>query len=280
MPRSSTSAPGSTSGTGRRRHDISCRPESVARPRSSGDTRLCGHRRRTVRSRRWLGSMIWARTPGGPERHLRAVHFVGALSLTTKRGNRGQKTGGHDPPRYARSLSRVFRRSFPLKGEEVTLVLGSGAVVVVSLGAVVGAVTLIVKAIQAAPGWLLAILGIGLGVALLHPTRRERILGFLSDAGRSLGKVGLGVLEVLAEANERQSEVAVLAEAARVEFEAKYPGRTRQPLRSVVLGVLARADEPLTVPEIEERVQLAGYRPRGRDPWPMSAPPPWRRTRR
>ena len=153
---------------------------------------------------------------------------------------------------YARSSSVVL-----------SVKLGSGFAIVVGSQTVTALAKLIADCARKLPPFVKLLLGIGVGIALLHPDSRRKIVDF----GKSL-TLNLKTVVLTSLSSEIVKSVASSAQQAnslQKDIAAVLPSKGKLTAISCACRVCIKAEGPLSVTEIATRIQQSGYTSRSKN---------------
>jgi predicted nucleic acid-binding protein len=154
-------------------------------------------------------------------------------------------------------LERTLRDYARSSSVLLSVKLGSGFAVVIGSQAAYALAKLIAEWVRRLPPFVKLLLGVGVGIALLHPESRKRIVDF----GKSI-TVNLKTVVLTSLSSEIVKSIASSAQQANSLQKAiaqMLPPKGKVTAISCACRVCIKADGPLSVREIATRIQQSGY---------------------
>jgi predicted nucleic acid-binding protein len=141
--------------------------------------------------------------------------------------------------------------------------LGSGFVLLIGSQTVHALATLIAGWVRKLPPFVKLLLGIGVGIALLHPESRKKIVDFGKSITGNLKTVVLTSLS--SEIVKSVASSAQQANSLQKTIAAVLRPKGKLTAISYACRVCIKADRPLSVSEIATRIQQSGYTSRSKN---------------
>ena len=145
-----------------------------------------------------------------------------------------------------------------------------GATILTGLG--VGAIKLAVQAVSSLAHWFARLpdglkiaLFLGVVFAILHPRSRAAIKDSFNSAFNKIGLLMKPLEPVMYELAQSYNAERTKAARSWEEAQKAIPSNRRVSLKNLAFAVCVAARRPLALNEIERKVRLGGYKPRGRN---------------